>query len=332
MTLVLVEGFDHYNAQNGGTDLAAKGWSAEAFASVQGRGYVAGRQAIKVLPNHNVFKLLPSTYTTLTLGAAFQITGYEAFEFVRIEDNVGTLIASMGVSGAGHPLLTDSAARTVEGTSVLPTNSWFYLEIKVTKGTTGAYEVRLNGSLSAEMSGTSNFGTTNIGRVDFTSHGLGAFTLIDDVYACDTSGTTNNDFLGDIVVLTLWPDADGTYTQWTPDTGSDRFSRVDEHIWDGDASYIFDSTSGHKDSFSMDASPLAPITLGVQVNVGARKGDSGLRQIKPLVRQSATDYLGPTSTLTLEYFFYSWLLDQDPSGSDWSTATLNADEFGVETV
>jgi hypothetical protein len=42
--------------------------------------------------------------------------------------------------------------------------------------------------------------------------------------------------------------------------------------------------------------------------------------------------VGTTHTLSSYYEFYSWLLDNDPTGSPWLAATINADEFGQELI
>jgi hypothetical protein len=203
---------------------------------------------------------------------------------------------------------------------------WNYYEVKITIGTSAAFEVRINGSSSAEISGTGNFGTNNLDEIRFDVNEIGAVGIqVDDVYAND--GT----FLGDIVVRTLYPNADGTHQQWTPDVAGTHYTRVNEHHIDGDGSFVYDSTAGHIDSYGMDDLPGVTV-YGVQLNLGARKGDAGLREVAPLIRQSGTDYVGTTFTLSSDYDFYSWILDQDPTSADWTVATVNADECGVKTI
>ena len=127
-------------------------------------------------------------------------------------------------------------------------------------------------------------------------------------------------------VETLYPVSDGHYTAWTPKTGSSHYQMVDEALIDGDGSYVYDASPGDIDSYKMDT--FIGSIYGAQLNIGARKGDAPLRQIKPLIRQSGTDYLGALATLSSDYLFYSWQLDLDPSGAAWTAATIHADEFG----
>jgi hypothetical protein len=105
---------------------------------------------------------------------------------------------------------------------------------------------------------------------------------------------------------------------------------VNEHLIDGDGSFVYDANPGDKDSYIIET--FIGTIYGAQLNIGARKGDSALRQIAPLIRQGGTDYVGTTRTLSADYVFYSWLLDNDPTGSPWLAATINADEFGQELI
>jgi hypothetical protein len=321
MAMTLIEGWDHYDVRANGS--SEKGWNGNPFSNVSGRGFIGG-QAISVIINNQVYKQLASSYSTFTVGAAIQISDTACGTFLTLS-NSGTFVASLSIGADLRLFVTDTAARTFPGTTLIRTNVWFYVEMKIVVGTSGTTEVRLNGNSTSEITGTGNFGTSNINRVQFECHSLSGATLVDDVYGTDGS------FLGDIVVRTLYPNGDGTHQQWTPDTGSTHYTRVNEHNFDGDGSYVYDGTVGHIDSYDMDDSP-GTVAYAAQLNLGARKGDAGLRQIAPMMRQSGTDYVGPTETLSTDYAFYSWMLDNDPSGSPWTVATINADECGVKTI
>ncbi len=325
MAVVLVEGFDHYaDAQ-----ATEKFWSGAIFSMVPGRGFTGG-QAINVIINNQVRKVLPSTYGTLIFGAAIKVDDTAAGAFMSL--NVGgTNKVSVSISGTQKLLILDSTGSIVgTGTTTVPLSSWFYVELKCVKGASGTATLHLNGAAEIAAS-TGNYGTSNFDTVEFANHSLSGNTKVDDVFVLDTTGSgPQNDFVGDVRVVTLYPVADGSYTQWTPDTGTDHFSRVDELLIDGDASYVKDATPGDKDSYLMDT--FLTTIYSAQFNLGARKGESALRQIAPLIRQAGTDHVGATFTLSLDYLFYSWILDNDPTGSPWLAATINADEFGQELI
>ncbi len=325
MAVVLVEGFDHY-AEAQATE---KFWSGNIFGMVPGRGFTGG-QAINVIINNQVRKVLPSTYGTLIFGAAIKIDDAAAGRFMSL--NVGGANeVSVSVNGAQKLLIVDSTGATVgTGTTTVPLSSWFYVELKCVKGASGTATLHLNGAAEIAAS-TGNYGTSNFDTVEFANHSLSGNTKVDDVFVLDTTGSgPQNDFVGDVRVVTLYPVADGSYTQWTPDSGTDHFSRVNELLIDGDASYVKDATPGDKDSYLMDT--FLTTIYSAQFNLGARKGESALRQIAPLIRQAGTDHVGATFTLSLDYLFYSRILDNDPTGSPWLAATINADEFGQELI
>ena len=324
MALILVDGFDHYAS----TQAAEKFWTGSPFGMVPGRGF--GGQAMDVIINNGVRKTLPSSYSTLIVGAAIQVDDTAAGEFMRLWGG-GLPAINIGINGSQRLTIADSSGLVVAtGTTIVPLGSWFYVELKTTKGSTGTAELHLNGA--AEIASTvGNYGTANYDQLEFNNHSLSGHTFVDDVVGMDTTGSApQNDYLGDIRIETLYPVADGSYTAWTPKFGTDHYAMVDEHLIDGDGSYVYDANPGDKDSYILET--FIGTIFGAQLNIGARKGDAPLRQIKPLIKQSGTDYLGALATLSSDYVFYSWQLDKDPSGADWLAATINADEFGQELI
>jgi hypothetical protein len=74
-------------------------------------------------------------------------------------------------------------------------------------------QARLDGTQVPGFTGyTRNTGTAEIATVRFSNHFVASGTRhllrLDDVYLCDASGSRNNDFLGDVRVATLRPNAD----------------------------------------------------------------------------------------------------------------------------
>ncbi len=327
MALIIAEGFDHYSAGNA----AEKGWSGNIFNTAAGR--VGVGQSIIVIPFNSITKQLPASYSTIIVGAAFKIS--VAPRKIMVLESSGLVVAELSVDASQRLNLTDSTGRLFVATSIIPVGLWFQVEVKVVVGHSGTFEIQLNGA-SEITSTVGDFGTSDVNQIIFESMpaeiGDTATTFVDDVYALDsTGGSPRNTFLGDVQVRTLYPSADATYTDYTPKTATAHYLQVNESLIDGDGSYVYDTTPGDKDSYTLQ--PIFSSTIfAAQLNLGARKGDGGLRQIAPMVRQSATDYVGPTETLSAVYRFYSWPLDQDPTGSDWTPTTLNADEFGMETI
>lgn len=342
MTLLVLEGFDHeatadFSEGGTGNQLDMKGWQLTGSVDyTPGRlPYSANSRSIDVADNNPLTRVLPSSYSEIIIGFAarfFQGSGGLGGNITFLEINAGASSAcQLYLDSAARINVVDHTGATVAtGTRQLRYAVFYYIEVKLVVGSSGSCEVHLNGVPGEIASTTSNFGTTNVDRYLLEAQNLGAGVRYDDHYALDPTTGVNTDFLGDVCVETLYPYQDGTYKQWTPDTGTDHFARVDDGQLDGDTSYVHTATAGNKDSY--DVSPtLNPCTVyGVQVNLGAKKNDSGGRTIAPLIRQSGTDYLGTTEALAGDWDFYSWLLDQDPAGSDWLYSTVNGDEFGAE--
>jgi hypothetical protein len=326
MALLLTEGFDHYASEQA----IEKFWTGHIVGMVPGRGF--GGQAISVVNLNPVYKDFPAA-SPIIVGVAIKLTGVVVPQkFMTIEIGGGGLGVEIGTDSTHHLTLTDSAAHLVAtGPTIIPLGTWFYIEVKLEKGGAGHVTLHLNGA--AEIPSTvGNFGTADFGRIVFWNHALGdGLTDADDIYVIDTTGSAPlNDFLGEIRIETLYPVADASYTAWTPKTGTDHFAMVDEHLIDGDGSFVYDATPGDKDTYKLDT--FIGSIYGAQLNIGARKGDASVRQIAPLIRQAGTDHVGVTHTLSSDYVFYSWLLDNDPTGSPWLAATIIADEFGQELI
>ncbi len=323
MAVVLIEGWDHYTPGNS----EYKFWNGTIFAQKPGRiqGY-----SIEVIPNNPIEKQLPGSYGTVVVGCAILIPSEPnppPQVFLALFAS-GVQVARLGMDVNQKLQLLDHVDTQVAiGTTIVPLDSWFYVELKLVVGSSGTGEVHLNG-VTEIASSVGNFGGSDINQIAFENE-----ALVDDVYVLDdTGGSPTDDFLGDVYVKTLYPRADGHYTDWTPDTGTTHWPRVSETLIDGDASYVHDANAGDIDTYVMETLGAFTTIYSVQLNIGARKGDAGVRQLAPLVRQSGTDYVGSTSTLSTPYLFYSEILDEDPGGSPWTPGTFNADEFGMKLI
>ncbi len=318
--LLLLEGFDHFLIDGSPTFVYRKNWSGPAFGRGPGRfPYGAQSHSVVIVPNNEIFHPVISPTGDAIIGCAINLN----------EVNTRLLIAGtvrVGVDSDGHVYYSVNNVLAATGTSVLQANTWYYLEVKLS-----GVEVRVNGVTEIGPTADSA-GPFNKITLEYTNT-FGPAGLFDDLYVLDTTGGINDDFLGELCVETLYPISDGTYSDWTPLSGSDHWPQVSEFIFDSDGSYVETAVAGNKDSYGVGNPPLLETPVyGVQLNLGVRKTGGGTREVAPLIRQAATDYSGPTDYISTDYRFFSWLLDQDPSGSDWLYTTVNADEYGIELV
>lgn len=327
----MLEGFDHYHIQStSASRMALKGWFGGAFVGEPGRlPYGSQSQAVEVIEFNPIHKALPAPTSDLVVGFAFQIQKYHSINLLTLHDQDGSNSASLGVSNLGFMTVTDGGT-VITGTHQLRPDTWYYAEMKLDSGTA---EVHLNGIVDIPAVGGDYSNDWYIVSLE-TGGVFSPRVQFDDFYMCDLDGSVNNDFLGDICVETLYPISDGTYRDWTPDTGTDHFSRVNEHQIDELLSYVSTAGAGNKDTYNMGDPVIDPLTpvLGVQLNLGLTKLEPGVRTMKPLIRQAGTDYEGDTTYVTADWGFVSWLLDEDPSGAPWDAATVMADEYGIDLV
>ena len=235
--------------------------------------------------------------------------------------------------------VSNGALRVLRGSTVLATSSytlqgqqWYYIELKATiHGSAGSYEVRVNRQtvLSATGVNTQNTANASANEVGFGGDGT---SWGDDFYICDATGTRNNDFLGDVEVVTLMPAGAGNYAQWTPLSGAN-WENVDEIPQDGDTSYNYSATAGQKDTFGAQTYSATGTPLGLQVNLIHRKDDAGSRTIRTLLRSGGADYSGTSESVLDSYSHAFDVWETDPADSaDWTDTKINAAEYGYEMV
>lgn len=233
---------------------------------------------------------------------------------------------------------TTAGTLLATGSLVWANSTWHYIEVSVTiSDTVGNVEVRVDGSTTPDVTftgDTKNAGTnTTIDKISYQSSNAASF--IADVYICNSSGSANNTFLGDVCVRVLTPSADGAFSQLTGSDGNQvaNFQQVDEHGFSG-TDYNGSSTSGQRDTYALSDLPGGVATVyGVQVSSFMAKSDATLGQAKSVLRSGGTNFYGPTTALTTTFSGYYDLYETDPATAvAWTVGGVNASETGMEVV
>lgn len=333
MTLLFMDGFDlgdrsvRYTSGGSGTTsstrlgygLALNYNSTGTFATIPltASSVVVVGFAANIALNRHTVQLFGDSRATTHLSILFQTDGsIEA----RRGSTSGTLLASV------------PAASVAVGV-------WHYFEIKASiSDTVGVVEIRVDGSSSPiiNFSGdTKNAGTaTTIDGVSFAPNGT-TNCAIDDVYILNTSGSANNDFLGDVRIYTLVPNGNGNSSQLVGSDGNstDNYALVDEKPYSA-SDYVGSATATDKDTYAMEDLPgTVGSVFAVQEVAIAAKSDAGAGSMKQVVRRSSTDYATSSKALTTTYVPYLNLREQDPSTSSaWTPSGVNAAEAGMEVA
>lgn len=316
MALRLIEGFDD--------DLMfMKGWQPSTYSA----NYAAGRfggsaRAYRGYPAGNeTYRFVQPLTGTVIVGFALSSVDRGAILFNF--DSLG-----FGVDTAGcAQLYSGSTLKATSPSSYWVTSAtWRYVELKYELAT-GNTEVRIDGVFA--VSGTIATATSLSTMYLAPKRSLATF---DDMYVLDNSGTTNNDFLGDVRVQTSYPIADGSHTDMVPSTGTDHFAVVDEVVPDT-TSYVSSSTAGAKDSYKIQPLPSNTAQVfGLNVSAYASKDATGAAGIVNTASVNGTDYTGSNvGSLSTTWTTTSELWEVNPAtGQLWSPNDISSSEFGVE--
>lgn len=222
-----------------------------------------------------------------------------------------------------------------------PISTWHYFEVKLTirTGTDGAYEIRHNEN--SVLSGSSvNLAETGSDGCDSQSfgHTSGGVIYHDDIYMCDDQGATNNDFLGDCVIVALLPTADGNQNDFTPSSGIDNSALVDDADTSPSTSdYVSSDTNAHQDFYAYEDLPATGLgtIFGIRVVVDAAMIAVGNRTLKPKFRAASTSE-GDGDDFVVDgtgVISHSIIMEQDPvAAAAWTKTEMDGGEFGVEVV
>jgi hypothetical protein len=341
MALRFVDGFDHY-----ATAQILQKWSSNATGVISaGNGRNSTQSYRHSTSNDFATKSLTTSGDTAIIGFAWKtsdITDANSANAILKISASGTDHVSITVNASGQILAKrgDGGGTTLGTSSVaLSSGSFAYIEVKaVIDNAAGAVTIRVNGSEVLAVSGVD----TNAGggsdvwdTIMIGDEGAGTSSAtrdFDDLYACDGSGSVNNDFLGPVRVKTIYPDGAGNSTDFTPSAGSN-FENVDEALTDSDTTYNSESSAGDHDTYTYGSVGLSGTVKGVQVNMLVRSDGAGSETVAPMVRLSATDYQGTTQGLTTSYTDVFQVYETSPDTSTaWTVAEIDGAEFGIKLV
>jgi len=306
-----------------------------------GVGSVSG-DAVRVTPFP-----VPSGDTCIVGYAFNHVSPFADTQNGTVEDSGITVVSTMLAIRQGATtqvwfvIMGDGTISARRGTTVLGTstfaltqNVYQYIEFKVKiSATVGTIEVRVNTVPILTLTGQNTLTTASatwneikIGQFAFTAPNV----YVDDIYVLDGSGSFNNDFLGDVRIDAVFPNADGNSSQFTRSTGTDQYATVDETSPNGDTDYNETATVGNRDTLNYPNAPVAGANiLAIQGDVYGRKTDAGGAGVKLITRIAGTDYQGTEVGIGTSYNYQRQVWDVKPSDSTaWTDTDFNAAEFG----
>jgi hypothetical protein len=239
----------------------------------------------------------------------------------------------------GSFFVVDAQDNYVAGSrTTFDTWDWHYVEMKVySHSTNGTIEVRVNGVPVIDVSSVNTEATEGKAtRIVFGSpsaSGGSQYIRYDDVYICDGTGNTNNDFLGDVAVRTLIPDGDDT-TQFA-NTGNVSKSTHYEEVNMLEASFstdwVSDSTSGNRDIFTFNNATETYDEIYGVVGWTYAQYETSAETYRMVCDSNGTEEESTNITANSSWKNDLFILEEDPDTSNsWNQSSINAIKFGFE--
>ena len=339
MSLIFIDGFDHYNAIRDKWQVAA---------GLTNPTFVAGRfgigQALRHQASNNTLTMQQTfpSQTEVFFGIALQAPGFPSsspHSMFRFNNTAGTNLVTVSLNVNGTLTI---ACGGQSATTVAPITNvqYHFIELRYTaKNTGGICELRVDEAVVATITGDTTTSTEDdIAIFSFGHNGSNApLYLFDDLYILNASGTTNNGYLGDSRITTLVANLDGTNNDFAPSTGSLNFEMVDEVIMDSDTTHVESGLVGAQEDYdneSFSDRAITPGTIfGVQVaNATKRTNVGALRYQNEMTVAGVqyTDAIEYTAGQTA-YFVTVLPFDTDPSDSGaWTEAKVAACGSGLK--
>lgn len=361
MALLFIDGFDSYGADNVNvsTLLGTAGYVLSfPFAvthsdtrtgigfSIQSNTAPAGDGVIVM----RAFNSATGVVCGFAMKNASQI--FDSFFEIGYTDLLGSFVAHCklvfngenGVTAATENPASHSLAQSGFGASdsvgsliaasfpnVLLSNVWQYVEVLFQPSV--SLQVRIDGGLVLNVSNpiTTTGLPATVNYVALSNVNRNA-TLYDDLYICDLTGSAFNTFLGDVVVHSIFPDADTSPNTMTQvGGGSGHFTSVNEQVPDEDTSYVHSDTSGQQELYSLSTFPSDIINvLAVSVNVRAKKAATGLGTYDICAKYSGTEVDSSGIIAGANYTENQMILPSPPGGGSWTKSIAQATTIGFK--
>ena len=364
MALLFCDGFDFYSTNE--FNLLNNLWDTMDFGTTQqdlsqsnprhGTGHI---RANTFLGRDSLAKIISPAIATIGAGVALYTT------FLPKRNNLATILSfrdpddkpniSLVLQSTGTISVVrgDAETGTILGTTAtacIRAKCYQHIECKANfDSTTGFVEVRVNGvtvlSLinqdtvagAAELKNFAASAANSCGWVALEGFSEYTFELsenyivdFDDFFIWDTTGTYNNDFLGDQFVSVLAPNADTAAADWTALSGSG-FENIDNADPDSDSTYIYAGAPGSPAELTseFDMSNLAtssgPVAAVMVLN-RVRKDDTSVSpQFQAGIVQGGSTSKTLTEAVTPMETNFWHIFETDPSsGIPFTASDVNS--------
>lgn len=330
MNILFFDGFDSYSS----TALVTNKWSGDTGTTITTAPVrrTGSRYVTLVGSSSTIFHNLGATYTTLVLGCGFRFDDAQSHGGMRFYDGTVYHLTLMPNADRSLTVKRGTSTGTTLGSSaagVIPDDQWSYVEFKAfINDTSGTYDVYVDGT--NVLTGT---GDTKNSSVEGASQiALFGAAKYDDLYVTDGA------VLGDQRVDTVFPNASGLYTQWTPTPTTSNYLNVDEStstFHDSNTTYNASATSGQIDLYNFTNIPeLSGSIQAVIFNWVGRRGAPGVVYGRSVYNEDSTLYYGEYNQLfdTFDVYWDLWQAPPSDPPGNWTRELINSGEYGAISI
>lgn len=233
MSLLYFDGFDRYGAVVSASLYARSGWTVTGNAQnrpTSGRRSGNAAEVWNATIASNYLEHGFTSSTTAFVGVAFQSQSggsWSASPILQLRDSAGSHVELRNDASGKLGVFKGTGTTTQIGswtTTGLTQGGWSYLELKVVIGTSGSWELRLDGtvigSASGDTKGSSSSATDRVRLGGLSSTNAAYRNWFDDLYILDDAGLAPfNTYLGDVAVERRGALAQGASNAWRPRLG-----------------------------------------------------------------------------------------------------------------
>jgi hypothetical protein len=280
---------------------------------------------------------LPAAQQTVITGFHFLVRGLDV-DFVQFLDgSTEHVTLTVGASGEIKAFRGGTSGTLLGSTSagVVTSDVMFWAEVRVTiDDSVGVVRVRVGGVEVLTLTGidTRNGGNASLTKIAWGGQkGFVGPGLLDDVLVMDTTGTSFNDWTGEVSLHYQAAASAGNHSQFTPTSGAN-YTNVDEASTpDEDTTKVSSTTVGHRDNYGVAALGITSGSVLAVIPVARAKGTG---QIALTLTSGGADDVGDAQTLAASYkYFYGDQHLVDPqTGAAWSFANADAAKPGVKVI
>lgn len=336
MAIVWYEHFETYGGDN--LNLAARGYiETTGFIPSSGRTGTFCWSSAGGISEQRLIKGADAPMTTCGQSVAFRVNSLNGggpndpgLRF-RVGNNSGA-IRVVPNSNLGISVFQNDTFIGQTPNNLYTAGDWHHLEALVITGNGNAsVAIRVNNTLQPAFTGLTIDDITGFGiarEFAFINE-----ALWDDWVVWDTTGTVNNTWIGDTFLIVAEPNADAPLSDWIPDSGTNRFSRVSEFSPD-DGSFISANNVGDTQEFAHVA-PNLPIgaIAAIATQVRVFKTDSGASSIEVGLASNTQTSMGDEKALAVGQVVHSHISNLNPDGNQiWTQSAAQAARLRIRRV